>query len=753
MTQQSRFAMRHLLAALAALVFTLHVYELLVPGSLANAQYALGDAAFAQCISSTGEVFHCRSFGYPAGSAKPFGLPVSLLALVFAGPDGQVGLGDVRWAHIAVLALAFWGACVLFSRIASSAWLGMAGALLYLVSPVVLLQSSYGALQLGMALLPAYLVVDASLLAALRRGGAWRMALAVAVVAGVRTWALYLDGYSFLLSGLLAGCWFVTSGVARRDWWRTVMALAAYAAACGLATLAYRAYISGDALQGMPLAFYRAAGVDLVTLLLPPGSHPVYGRFGFGHGVTQAMSWADASSLLGTFIGYVTIPAFAVAAVAAWRRRSLPVGLLAVLAAGLVALLLSLGPSLKVGDYRPAGAASAAYSMPGEAATADLPTASLYTAVPGIRNARVLARWLVVTRLALVALVVFAAACLLQRPRYGRVLAGGLLLFAALEALPDLKKPLDNGRRVHAHAYWIYNDLSSDFARGLRQAERVFLAQLHEAPGDNEYVANTLCARAGVHCYNAGGDKASIMVQESWPPEIRQAYAGNAVVPNLASAFDQGLVDVVVVPYFDLRSVVYGLRQGEVRVDHVRARAEELARALDADIAHGAHFSFIRRDGAPLPVRKEVLGDGGDPAPPEKYRTGLLPVGELLAEMPVDPEGVLSIVPERLDGCQAPGTLSAVMVWWNASKHGSARVELYVANGASGKGKLWTAGGATGRQRTGRWIREGSVIELRDAGDGELLERTVVEAAPCPAVPTGTGESGEQGQGGGVAAD
>lgn len=739
MTQQPRIGVRHVLTALAVLVATLYFYELLLPGSLANAQYALGDAAFAQCIASTGDVFHCRSFGYPGGSTKPFGLPLSLLALVFSGVDGQVGLMDVRWAHITILAVAFWGACVFFGRIASNVWLGIAGAFLYLVSPAILLQSSYGALQLGMALLPGYLVVDASLLAALRRGGAWRIAFALLLVTGVRTWSLYLDGYSFLLSGLLAGCWFVISGLVRRDWLRMSMALAGYALACGLATLAYRAYVSADALQGMSLAFYRAAGVDLMTLLLPPAAHPVYGHLGIGHGVTAAMTWSDGSSLMGTFIGYVAVLAAGIVAVMAWRRRTLPPAmLLAVTAAGLVALVLSLGPSLKVGDYRPSGAASAAYSMPSEAATATLPTAKVYTSVPGIRNARVLARWLVVTRVALVALLVFAAACLL-RVRFGRLLAGGLLVLAALEAMPELQKPMDNGRRVYAHAHWIYNELSSDFAQGTRQGEQVYLAAVHDAPGGNEYVVNTLCARADVRCYNAGGDKASIMVREFWPPEILRARQRRDVAANLASAFDQGLVDVVVVPYFDLRTVVYGLRQGEVRLDRVRERAEDLAQVLDADIEHGAHFSFIRRGAAALPTRRGALADGGDPVPPDRYRTSLPPVDEILAVMPLDPESPLSIVPARLDGCTEPGARSAVTVWWNASSYGATNVELHVADRVGLDTKLWTSGGATGRRQTGQWIRDGSVIELWNRDSGELLDRAIVESAPCAASPAEAG--------------
>src|SRR5690606_41438861 len=94
------------------------------------------------------------------------------------------------------------------------------------------------------------------------------------------------------------------------------------------------------------------------------------------------------------------------------------------------ALVLSHGPVRKVAASRPASSSLADYAMPGSAAPATLPAARLYTSLPGVSNARVLARWLVVTRLALVVLLVFAVAWLWKR-KHGRLLAAGLLAFAA----------------------------------------------------------------------------------------------------------------------------------------------------------------------------------------------------------------------------------------------------------------------------------------------------------------------------------
>src|SRR5690606_9734797 len=143
---------------------------------------------------------------------------------------------------------------------------------------------------------------------------------------------------------------------------------------------------------------------------------------------------------------------------------------------------------------------------------------------------------------------------------------------------------------------------------------------------------------------------------------------------------------------------VYGLGQEEVRVDPVRERAEGLAFALGDGISHGELSSLIRRVGA---GRGMAFRYARDRQLLQGYRTGMVPVAELLATMPADPAGLVSVVPEQLDGCRPPGTRAAVTVWWNASAAGVDSVELHVADRTGIKTKLWTSGRATGRRQTG----------------------------------------------------
>ncbi len=594
--------------ALLVLLGLLIAYRL-VPGQLPNAQFLVADAAYAECLHASAVQGRpgCANTGYPAGAPKPFGLPVNLLAAaVFAGDD-VVSMGEMRLVYAALFVLAFLLAWRLFTRLVGGPRLGLCGAVLFLLAPALHLQSSFGVLQLGMALLPGYLLTDAWLLRGARaRHDGWKAALprlagALVLVCAVRVFSLFLDGYSFLLATLLSTCYFMASALrpgARVD---ALVALALYVGASGVAAALYRGYLGPGGLGVMPVEFFRGAGVDLATMLLPLQWQGGWGLLGLGLDVTPEMTWGGRSSLLGVFVGISSAIA-AVVLAWGWATRRIRVEPMAagILAAGLVAILLSLGPSLKFMDFKPRDPALAAATlgkrmMPAEAAGPDLHTAWIYQNVPGIRNARVLARWQVLTRLAWVVAVLLVAARLMQAGRRGRAASVALLALALFEVFPDPVANAGTGRAALERAEAIHGEYSAAFASGLVRDERVLLLQLHDARGRNEYSTNTLCVRARVRCYNTGGDKASVIVRRQWPEPILDAVRGRKVAANLAAAFDGDLVDVVAIPYFDLRDVVYPHVAREVSRDLVRQRAAALAAEAGLDVVHGTHFSYLRR--------------------------------------------------------------------------------------------------------------------------------------------------------------
>ena len=585
---------------LGLLLAVLASYKLL-PGQLPNAQSMIGDAAYAQCLHDTraagGE--GCLAFGYPRGAPKPFGLPVSLAAEALFAGDGVVSPGEVRTVYAGVVALAFVLAALLFRRVTGSWRLGVLGAGLYLLAPVVQQQSGFAALQLGLALIPGYLLLDVMLLDALRERRVGRTLALLVLVAGVRVSALFLDGYSFLFAAALSAVCFAVAALAGPRGARlpAVLALGLHVACTVLAAWLYRLYMPGG-LGVMPPDFFRGAGVDVLTMLLPMQWQGLYGAFGLGLDVQPEMSYGGRASLLGVFVGYASLAAVGVLAwTVATRRAEKPDALTwGILLAGGLAVLLSLGPSLKFNDFRDDRTRESAldfgaYLMPEEAATLPLHTGWIYRSVPGIRNARVLARWQVLARLAMVVVTLLALRALWRSGyRWQGVLLG---LFAVFEMVPHPSRVAEESEGAIARADLVYRVQAGEFASRVRPGERVLLLQLHPGASGNEFAANTLCSLARAHCYNAGGDKASIVVKSAWPEEIRRVRLGKERKRHVAAAFEAGVVDVVAVPYFDLRRVVYPWSPLDVDVVDTRTRAETLA-AGRLQVEHGEHFTFLR---------------------------------------------------------------------------------------------------------------------------------------------------------------
>lgn len=159
-TRRHRGAFATWVAAILALLVLLAAFKFL-PGQIPNAQSMVGDAAYAECLRHTRDAggSGCANFGHPLGSPKPFGLPASIVAERLFGGDGSVTPAEVRTVYAGFLIVAFVLACALFRRVGGSWPLGVLGAFLYLLAPIVQGQGEYGALQLGMALIDRKSVV------------------------------------------------------------------------------------------------------------------------------------------------------------------------------------------------------------------------------------------------------------------------------------------------------------------------------------------------------------------------------------------------------------------------------------------------------------------------------------------------------------------------------------------------------------------------------------------------------------------
>lgn len=90
-------------------------------------------------------------------------------------------------------------------------------------------------------------------------------------------------------------------------------------------------------------------------------------------------------------------------------------------------------------------------------------------------------------------------------------------------------------------------------------------------------------------------------------------------------------------------------------------------------------------------------------------------------------KGLLTATP----GAGTCDTGTDVKVAWDAAAaQGVANVEVWVGEGP--EAKLFAAGGLTGEQQSGPWVKPGTVFVLRNQADKAELDRMTFGGTPCP---------------------
>lgn len=569
-----------------------------------NAAALLGNSSMAQCLADQLPrlVTTCPAVGYPEGLAVVYGYPAQLVTALLLRLTGDLVLAaDMTLATVVVMALV--GARALAGLVTDRSWLAWGAAVAFLLSPVVLLQGGYGPLQLGFLLVPSYIALDIALLRRLEgavvrrpgaRGGVALALLALALV-GVRTAALFLDGYSFVMALLLVTVVQVVWGVrvlgGRRTLVRGVDELAparrvlvvGVAAAVALAALvvaygAYSTYVDADVLQPMPLDFFRGQGVDLLARVRPAATTWWAELTGWYPRLTDSQAYSDGHNLHDVYVSWGLVLAALVGG-AVWLRgrrrgrgsapgRARPrIGwLLATVAVvGLVALALGTGPSLKVGDFRSAQEVTRGvpsfdqYLMAADQAGPATPWAHVYQSVPGVQTMRALYRWDLLVRLALVLL---AAAGLHQVARRRPAVAVALGLLVLVDVLPTPANA--DSERAPRVVAGFEADAVAPLRGALQPQERVVLLNpTVGGSGDNAVAANAVCIQLRLRCVNAGGDKGSAQAADSVPASVAPLLVpvttrtAPALPGQVVDALRSGELDAVVLVAYDLRANVY----------------------------------------------------------------------------------------------------------------------------------------------------------------------------------------------------
>jgi hypothetical protein len=520
-----------------------------------------------RCLSDMGLsalTSSCHAFGGAAGYPFLTSGPIVYLGWALIEITSMSSYSAYVIAGVVCDAIALAGAYGLLRTLGIRRPVALIASVAYLISPTIVGLRDFGGTFTGMTLLPTLALVDLLMIRAFERGGRTRIAATVGGYAAAKAFILFLDGYSFTVSVLITGAlwlwWLAFAGAPRRT---RVTAAASLLACHALAVALYRWY-APPVLGAEPTAFLRSMGIDVTTLIVP--SHYVWVADLFGTARDHSALWGDGTNSAYNYVG-VTCVVLAGVAIVVRRRQHYVVALGC---AGLIAFVLSLGPALKVSDVRgPASGrpTSASYLMPANAATAEFPWGPVFR-LPGPAQVRATYRWSATARLVLVVLAALGVDWLLRRQR-GRTVGVLLGLLAVAGLAPNVPLLLSEYRDHYRSRAAFDASLVSALRTATRPGETAFF--VNSDADYNDYLVNYLAPTVKLSALNAGGDKNAWVARSAWPTPIADLTRPNAGRAQAARALESRVVDVLILPYFDLRWDAYAWPPNETsRADAIR---------------------------------------------------------------------------------------------------------------------------------------------------------------------------------------
>ena len=534
-----------IVAGLGALVLVLLAHGV-VPGQIGSTDDAYLTQGAILCEHHLGLqalTSSCHAFGQPLGyPLLTNGPTIALGAIAMRLGASLNGAYLIASAVIEIVALA--GGYALARRLGVRRPVALWAAALYLLAPTTVGLIAFPGTGAGFDLLPCYALADLILLERLNQRRSRLLILVLAAYVAVRIFALFMDGYSFAASTLISlSLWLFNRNdlKSKRRW----IELGVIVAANGIAVLVYKRY-QGGSYPLSPLPVFRTMGLDLQTLVAPTQVQWIPHMLGWTSDPTRL--WGDGSNSTYNYIGIACV----VLAIAGVRTRFGP----ALLCAGVIALIVALGPALKVDDVRPAGslAANSAYAMPAHAATFELPWGNLFTKIPGLNETRAPYRWFGVTRLMLLMLAALGIERGLRRDRL-RILVLALAVLGTLELLPNFPALGREYRAQNTYVRTLTDSVGQELRTLTHPGELVFF--LNVDPSQDDFLVNYLTPNAGLLTYNAGGDKNVYLSMQRWPPQIL-ALATSPVTPAaVETALADRAANVILAPLFDLHTAVF----------------------------------------------------------------------------------------------------------------------------------------------------------------------------------------------------
>jgi hypothetical protein len=500
----------------------------------------------------------CPVVGGEAGGVFQSNLPIT----VFSVALNRMGF-PADWAMFVIAFLlilaGLWGCYWLFRSVGANEGFALIGSLAFLASTSMLGILNFSGMIFGLLAMSFGLAVEHLALEAIiaRR---WRRAIIGGALFGISSLlTVFSDGYSFIFfataSASIGIVWLIRHRKLSASWVTAGIYVAVLAVTYASFSLVPRSGSWGKS----PIELFRAMGLDPATLFIP--STGLWWSSPLGLSVDSSILWGDGTNSAHNYLGFGMIALAIVGLIA--NRRHHGVLIVALVIVAVLALVLALGPSLKWYSIRgelPTPVPYGSYLMPSDEALFDLPTAWLYANVPGFEYMRATYRWAIVSRFVVVALATLGATLLWRRARWLGVL---VFVIAVAEVTVNVPTTIAQNSARSEQARTFDRDVTDPMNAAIESDARVIFWP--NAIGGNDFLANYLAPRIDVWTYNVGNDKALERARIEWPSTVTEflesdddGFEPESVRDSADELLTSGTVDLIVVPYFDLRWSSYG---------------------------------------------------------------------------------------------------------------------------------------------------------------------------------------------------
>lgn len=482
-----------------------------------------------------------HDFGYPQPAAISFGLPavipMSWLLRIDLRPELVYDLVFAGWYLIA-----FSGGYKFCKHYGLKSIAALAGAAIWLITPIVVDHNGYGMLSLGMALLPFYLYCCVRLVQSSRE---YTSLLSHGLYAFSAIVAIFMDGYTFVIFAVMSSGFILfsvltkNSGSSARATWICCY----HAIVFAVSYLLYTAFIGKSNYTPSDMDFFRGWGVDISYLLIPTANvHWLFDALHLSVHRNMANHYGDNSVWVTTFI----LPLLLIMPLAIYLgiKGKINSMWLLCLSLFLVGLYLSLGPSVKFFSLKPVGGDNVSPLMPANAAWFATGNAFIYEHVPGVNVMRATYRWMALCfMMAWWMLILVLSSMQNKKVRAGVI----VLMFAAfVPVLPLSFTAYHNGYKAFTN---VDEFLIEPLNRDLQGAKKIVFL-----PWGNDFFANYLAPMLHKRTYNIGGDKNLDAAYTHFPqnmfPLLRKLDNDNA--GYMVKMLLAGEADAIIIPYFDM---------------------------------------------------------------------------------------------------------------------------------------------------------------------------------------------------------